>query len=365
MTAPRAARLVSFLVAGIAACAAALSFAQSAPASNAAADTQPQGPVDIAVVLPLEAPAYARAADAVRAGVLGAAEASRSGLRVRVFAHGDDGVLAAFDAAQAAGARVIIGPLVRDDLKLVAAMALELPYTIALNQFDEAAGPPPTLYTFPLSIESDARLIARRIHDTPPSPNAGQGAVIVSSESALMRRFAAAFTDEWQAAGGSVPGMFRYDGTADAMTAVRRDLARRPPAAVVLALDGTSAARAKPYLGVLPTYASALVFERDITATVRDLDGLVLAEIPWIVTPDAPQFADLPRREFPSAALTRLYALGLDAYRVATAFRDGEPASLRFDGASGEISLDGRQFAREGRFAVYREGSLVPFDGAR
>jgi len=367
MTAPRAARLVHLLVAGIAACAAALSFAQSPPASDAipAGDPSSPEPFDIAVVLPLDAPAYARAADAVRAGVLGAAAAGRSRARVRVFAHGEDGVLAAFEAAQSAGAKVIIGPLVRDDLKIVAAMALELPWTIALNQFDEAAGPPPTLYTFPLSIESDARLIARRIHDTPPTPSGGQGAVIVSSDTPLMRRFASAFTTEWQGTGGAAPGTFRYDGTAEAMTVVRRDITRRPPAAVVLALDGTNAARAKPYMGVLPTYASALVFERDITATVRDLDGLMLAEIPWIVTPDAAQFAGLPRRDFPSSALTRLYALGLDAYRVAIAFRDGEPQSLRFDGATGQVSLDGRQFAREGRFAVYREGTLVPFDGAR
>lgn len=358
----RAARLFRILAATATACAAALSFAQSPAASDDAAN---QGSVDIALVLPLDAPAYARAADAVKAGVLAAADAARSRVRVSVFAHGEDGVLAAFDAAQQAGAKVIIGPLVRDDLKIVAAMALELPYTIALNQFDEAAGPPPTLYTFPLSIESDARLIARHIHESPPAAGAGQGAVIVSSESALMRRFTTAFGGEWQASGGTTPTVFRYDGSVDAMTNVRRDLARRPPSAVVLALDGTNAARAKPYMGVLPTYASALVFERDITATVRDLDGLVITEIPWIVTPNAPQFAGLPRQEFSSAALTRLYALGLDAYRVAMAFRNGEPERLEFDGATGQITLDGHQFAREGRFAVYREGSLVPFDGAR
>lgn len=360
----RAARLLVTLVVGLAAGAAPLSFAQTPPASDTPSAPAPPR-VDIALVLPLEAPAYARAADAVRTGVMSAAEAAGGRTRVRVFAHGEDGVLAAFEAAQQAGAAVIVGPLVRDDLKVLAAMALELPTTIALNQFDEAAGPPPTLYTFPLSIESDARLIARRIRDTPPAPTATQGAVLVSSESPLMRRFASAFTAEWQSTGGTVPSLFKFDGTVDAMTVVRRELSRRPPAAVVLALDGTGAAQAKPYMGVLPTYASALVFERDITATVRDLDGLVLAEIPWIVTPNAPQFAGLPRREFPSTALTRLYALGLDAFRVASAFRDGVPERLDFDGATGRITLDGRQIVRESRFAVFREGTLVPLDGPR
>lgn len=357
----RAARLVLRFAAGLAACAAALSFAQSPPASDAPAPER----VDIAVVLPLDAPAYARAADAVRAGVLSAAEAAGGRTRVRVFPHGEDGMLGAFEAAQQAGARVIIGPLLRDDLKILAAMAIDLPYTVALNQFDEAAGPPPTLYTFPLSIDSDARLIARRIRDTPAAANATQGPVIISTETPLMRRFAAAFATEWQSGGGSIPATFKYDGSVDAMTSVRRELSRRPPSAVLLAMDGTSAAQAKPYMGVLPTYASALVFERDITATVRDLDGLVLTEIPWIVTPNAPQFAGLPRREFPSAALTRLYALGLDAFRIASAFRESAPERLAFDGATGQVTLDGRQFNREGRFAIFREGTLVPFDGPR
>ena len=55
-----------------------------------------------------------------------------------VIPHGEDGVLEAFEAAQRAGAAVIVGPLVRDDVKIVAQMTIELPWTIALNQLDEA-----------------------------------------------------------------------------------------------------------------------------------------------------------------------------------------------------------------------------------
>jgi outer membrane PBP1 activator LpoA protein len=349
--------------------AAAFSAAQAPPASNPSPLPAPgvAEDVDIALVLPIDSPAYARAADAVRSGFLAAAESSESRLRVRVFPHGEDGVLPAFESAQRAGARVIVGPLVRDDLKIVAAMAVELPYTIALNQFDEAAGPPPTLYTFALSIESDARLIARRMRETaPPSPSgAVPNVVIVSAETPLMRRFASAFTTEWQDAGGGVPGVLRFDPSADAMTAMRRELSRRPPAAVLLAMDGTSATLAKPYLGVVPAYASALNFERETIATARDLDGLIVTEIPWIVTPEAPQFAALPRRELPSAALTRLYALGLDAFRVAVAFKDRAPERFSLEGATGQVTLDGRNFTRESRFSVFRDGKLLPMEGSR
>jgi outer membrane PBP1 activator LpoA protein len=358
------------LVALALAWAAAFSAAQTPPASNAPAARPPDvagDDVDIALVLPVDAVAYARAADAVRTGFMAAAESAGTRLRVRVFPHAEDGVLPAFEAAQRAGARVIVGPLVRDDLKIVAAMAIELPNTIALNQFDEAAGPPPTLYTFALSIESDARLIARRMRETaPPTPSgAVPHVVVVSSETPLMKRFASAFAGEWQAGGGSVPAVLRFDGAADGMTAMRRELQRRPPAAVLLAMDGGSATLAKPYLGSVAAYASALIFERETIATARDLNGLIVTEIPWIVTPNAPQFAALPRREMASAALTRLYALGLDAFRVAAAFKDGAPERFSLEGATGQIALDGRNFTRESRFAVFRDGNLLPIEPAR
>jgi len=118
--------------------AAALSAAQTPAASDASPSAAPRvdkEDLDIALVLPVDDAAYGRAADAVRTGFLAAAESAGTRLRIRVFAHGEDGVLPAFEAAQRAGARVIVGPLVRDDLKIVAAMAIDLPYTIALNQF--------------------------------------------------------------------------------------------------------------------------------------------------------------------------------------------------------------------------------------
>jgi outer membrane PBP1 activator LpoA protein len=74
----------------------------------------------------------------------------------------------------------------------------------------------------------------------------------------------------------------------------------------------------------------------------------------------------VPKREFPSSALTRLYALGLDAFRIAQAFRDGAPDRFALDGATGQISLgEGRQFVREGRLGVFRAGQLAPLDGSR
>src|SRR5262249_13604971 len=77
----------------------------------------------IALLLPVQSPVYGRAAEAVRAGFLAAADAAGSASRTQVIGYGDDGVLLAVAEATASGAALVVGPLTRDDLKTVLAMA--------------------------------------------------------------------------------------------------------------------------------------------------------------------------------------------------------------------------------------------------
>jgi outer membrane PBP1 activator LpoA protein len=147
------------------------------------------------------------------------------------------------------------------------------------------------------------------------------------------------------------------------LTALRRTLSHDPPDAVVLAVTGDHAALVKPFIGDIVAYASGLVFERPSPAVARDLDGVRVVEIPWLLTPDAPAFANVQRRDFDSDALARLYALGRDAFRIADAFTDAPPERFELDGATGHVSLGpGHEFQREGRIGVYRDGVLVPLD---
>jgi len=348
--------------------AAAFSAAQTPAASEDKAEAvdaarpaslPPKPTVDIAVVLPLNVAAYARAAEAVSAGFAAGAAGGRT--TYVVIPHAEDGVLGAFEAARRAGARVIVGPLVRDDLKVIAQGILELPWTLALNQSEDVASGPARLYTFSLAVESDARTIARRMRD-----GAVQNVAIVGGESPLLKRFAGAFATEWLLAGGNAPNSFRFDPAPEALTALKRDIVRKAPDAALLAVDGTSASLVKPFLGTIPAYASGLMFDQKSLATQRDLDGLAIVEIPWLVTPGAPEFAKYPRRDFGSASLERLYALGIDAFRIAEALLDGPPEQFVLEGATGHVTLaEGRQFQREGRLAVYRAGQLVPLDGGR
>lgn len=350
--------------------AAAFSAAQAPAASDAtpaATDIAKQAsppakrPVDLALVLPLDAPAYARAAEAVSAGFVAGAGAAGSRTTYVVIPHAEDGVVEAFETARRSGAKVIVGPLIRDDLRIIAQTYLELPWTLALNQSEDAASGPVQLFTFSLAVESDARTIARRMRD-----DAAQNVAIVGDETPLMKRFAGAFATEWLLGSGTAPNSFRFDPAPEALTALKRDLAKKTPDAALLAVNGSDAPLVKPFLGTIAAYASGLVFDQKSEATLRDLDGLAIVEIPWLVSPGAPEFARFPRRDFGSASLERLYALGLDAFRIAQALMDGPPRQFVLEGATGHVMLaEGRQFVREGRLAVYRAGQLVPLDGGR
>jgi len=346
----------------------ALSAAQSPPASDDPVpieETRPEPvPVDatrveptaIVLVLPLGSPTFGRAAEALRAGFMAAA--ATSDVKPVVIPHGDGEVLDAFGKAKTAGARVIIGPLVRDDVKAVAAAALDFAPIIALNQLDEGTALPPSMYTLTLTLDSDARQLARRARD--------DGAVtvaVIASDTPLQKRFASAFNDEWIQIGGSAPAMFRFDRTPEALALLRRELAKTPFDAALLAVDGADAALAKSYVKSIRTYTGSQVNDRQPREILRDLDDVRFVEIPWLVEPDAPAYADLKHPAFPNTAFERLYALGIDAFRVAQAFADGPPDNLVVDGATGHLSLDAaRQFVREGKVMRFRAGQIVPAD---
>jgi outer membrane PBP1 activator LpoA protein len=314
----------------------------------------------IALILPLEVPAYERASSAVRDGFLDAAEAAGARGNCIVLAHGVDGVITAFESARARGVRVAVGPLVRDDLKTLALSGAKLPWTVALNQPDDDVHMPAAMFAFPLTVESDGRMLAQRV-----MAGGVKTVDVIAGDSLLMKRFAGAFASAWSEGGGRVPDAFRFDPAPEALTSLRRTLGQTNPDAVLLAVSGDRAALLKPFIGSVRAYASGLVFERPPQAVARDLDDVRVVEIPWLLTPNAAEFNGMPRREFDSAALARLYALGLDAFRVAAAFKDGPPEQFELDGATGHISLaPGRQFVREGKLAVYRNGELVPLDTA-
>jgi outer membrane PBP1 activator LpoA protein len=332
------------------------------PAAGATPQAAPAAPLPaarpttdaICVVLPLESSSYGRAAAAVKAGFLAAADAAGSRARVRVIGHGDDGVLPAFAAAAESGAALIVGPLTRDDVKTVLAMALTRPRVLVLNQPEDGSVLPDDVYALTLSIDSDAALVAGRLRD-----DGARTVATVASDAPLQRRFKAAFAAAWGRAGGAPAHDYRFDPNPEVLRVLRRELAARPTDATLLAVGSGDAALAKSFLPPGAVYASSQIADDLPGPMLRDLEGVRYVEIPWLADPSSPALARFPRADLGDPVLERLYALGLDAFAIAELLASPIPPDrVELDGATGHLALGPptRVFSREGRLMVIRDG---------
>jgi outer membrane PBP1 activator LpoA protein len=312
----------------------------------------------IALVLPLQSQLYGKAAEAVQAGFLAAANAAGSASRTQVIGYGEDGVLPAIAEATESGAALVVGPLTRDDLKTVLAMAPVRPRMLALNQPDDGVSLPEDTYDIALAVEGDAAQLARRAY-----ADGVRSMAAVVSDAPLQRRFASAFVAAWQREGGRAPRSYRFDPNPDVLALLRRELAAQPPDAVLLAVGGDQAALAKSFLPPGPVYASSQIADGLPPTMLRDLEGVRYVEIPWLADPSAPALSQLPKSDLGDPVLDRLYALGLDAFVLAELLANPTPPQrIEFEGATGHLSLTPwHGFAREGRVMIIRDGQSVAY----
>lgn len=310
----------------------------------------------VALILPIASPILGRVADAVRQGFLAAAEvAGRNALPVRVHATADDGpaVLESCLKAQRAGAILVVAGLTRDGATGLARSDCPRQPTLVLNEPQESFLPA-QMYAISLGAEQEARQAAvMAIND------GWHAAIVIGSPSVLSRRVAEAFEREWGRAKGEARRIVFAGGAEDAPV-IKERIAAIEADMVFLALDQATTLAVRPYIsGTLPIYTTSLGVDPRADATVNvDLEGVRYVDMPWFVQPDHPAVMSYPApRSAMSVEQERLYALGIDAYRLGTALlQPSKPGSL--DGVTGHIVLGpDRHFAR----------TLVPsgFDAGR
>lgn len=329
-----------------------------------ATDRLPPSSAPVALLLPLQSSAFARFADAVRQGVLAAAKAdTRSPLAITVYSTADDprSALAAYERALAQGSRLIIGPLRRDSVALIAQHIQPGVPVLALNGLEKNAPLPENVYAFSLQVEMEAQQIARMVF-----ADGRRSALTLADGSLQSRRQQAAFAEEFARLGGAVAAQPFSSTTAD-LLALRESANSGQADAVFLALDATRARLVRPYVdGRVQIYATSQVFSGPVER-LRDaeLNGVRFVDMPWLLQPDHPAVMVYAREEksAPVASdLERLYAFGIDAYRIAADLlgesRIGREA---LDGVTGEITVtSGRYFVRELTPAQFADGQPVP-----
>ena len=313
----------------------------------------------IALLLPTASPALGKLAEAVRQGFTAAAMvAARQAPTVVAVAVEDEGpaLVEACRQAQSAGALLVVGGLTRDGAQALASSECARQPVLALN---EARGEGnPNVFSISLSAENEARQAALL------GVEGGlRSAIVIHSPTAISRRLRDAFEREWTRAAGEVRRI-EYSGNPEHAPLIRERIANSRGDMVFLALDQAEALAVRPYIsGMLPIFATSLgVNPRGDPIVNLDLQGVRYVEMPWFIHPDHPAVMVYPQpRDLVNVEQERLYALGIDAFRLALLLVKGGEQSPVLDGVTGKITLgEGNHFVRQLSGAEVDGGRVIP-----
>jgi outer membrane PBP1 activator LpoA protein len=357
--------------------------------------TPPPGIQRVALILPLSgrlAPAGRAVRDGYLAGYYAARESGSPPMDVMVLDQDSYGSASvAYDAALAQGASIVVGPLSKEAVAELNTRGDRTIPVLALNRLDAeevtVAGSS-ALVQFALAPEDEARDIA--------SLAFGQGArtaLILRPAGEWGSKVAEALIGRWQDLGGNIANSVTYDGREDYSDSVKEALGipaseqrakeirdilganlefnarRRQDVDVIFLLssNGAEARSLKPllafhYAASVPVYAISSIYSGKPDPRDRDLDGVRLVEMPWLLGDNTELRNAIAAGKTGSDSYTRLNALGADAYLVQSQFlRLQAGADALFRGSTGLLSMDPQlQIERELELAEFDDGAVKP-----
>jgi len=326
--------------------------------SKGTAPAQGERPVPhIALLLPLDSPSFARHAEAVKNGFLAAAKVQGyAALPLRIYAVNDDDrvVVDNYRRALENGARLIVGPLTRSGVSAVVESALVMVPTIALNVPDRQIAGQRDLYVLSLQAESEARQVAQLAWQ-----EGRQNAITIYAATPLLKRINQAFMEEFTRLGGKIVVEYAFSPEQEELKRIRQAAGLGVADMAFLALDFPRARAVRSYLGTLETYATSHVYPGNTGPLGGfDLANVHFVDMPWLLQPDHPAVMVYPRPDYRDPDLERLYALGIDAFRVSQELLAGK-RSVALDGVIGRLKLGAdRYFARTLTAARFDDGKL-------
>ncbi len=336
--------------------------ADKVPAPQTTAAPAP-APRHIALILPLGSKTLGKVADAVKQGFIAGANADgKNAPAYRIYPADDEaGSLAAqYRRAASDSAMAIIGGATRDGATALAREAGYLP-TLALNAPAVASDNdlPSQFFHVSLNLDWEARLAARAATD-----DGLRRVAVISAASPLARRIQESFEKEWIRLGGEVAVRIAFGNELGDGSRVISAMEKANADVVFLATEVRVARFARPYLPVgIPVFATSLTIDPNASAVENlDLESVRFMEMPWFVQPDHPAVMAYARPLEPLPIdYERLYALGIDAWRIAQNLIANPKQPITLDGVTGRISLDGRQFVRQLAAGEIRDGRPTLF----
>lgn len=345
--------------------------------AQAAAGTVPEKILHIALLLPTRSENLATAAQALRAGVMAAYERDGDGISIQLI-ETDDVVADILAAYQAASGEydLIIGPLARSAVMALAQSKDISKPTLLLGQPENSALPP-NLLPIGLSIEDEARQLANWAAGDKNSVKSAGKLLVVSTNAAWQRRAARSFASQWPGLDASVLELAASGGylSASGVRQLKNKIAGDKPNVLFIALDADQTRQIRPLLPAdARIYGSSQLNEGKSSSPGAETDamelpplpeGIRLLDLPWQLQPDHSAVMVYPRlvaEPKPGADMERLYALGIDAFRIAREIGVNHQSRFSVDGVTGRLTIQfgkgSAHFERMETAAIVRGGSL-------
>ncbi|EGV32073.1 LppC family lipoprotein [Thiorhodococcus drewsii AZ1] len=303
----------------------------------------------VSVMLPRNG-RFAAAAKAVREGIEAAKRADTSNRTPTLkFADSTNAtrVTSLHAKAVQSGADYVIGPLEKPAVDaLLRKRYLPLP-TLALNEATHGDRRAENLFQFALSPENEATEAANTAFTM-----GSRRALILYPQGAWGNRMATAFRHQWRNLGGTLLGQATYNPRRSSYAATLRKLMADSSADLLfLVATAEPARRIYPHIqslapaGLKVVATSHVYSGRFDPARDRPLIGLYFVDIPWMLDRNAD--GPLSRQRLMGTSmsvagpLARLYAMGIDAYRLAPHLTEmSRNRGAFYPGQTGGLSMD-------------------------
>ena len=295
-------------------------------------------------------------------GCLHAVQVSRRTPMINLYATDGGDMLSHYAAALSQGAELIIGPMLKKNVRQLLLEYPQMPTPTLLLQ------PGDDYFVMTLDAAQEAADLAQLFHAR------GDEILIVEQESERGARQSAAFSAEWLQLRGQLPQRIKIrDDEHDwAKLFLRlKDKAESDIAAISVAIALANTPPKLPHLSVFAAGDAAFAVrtrnfspQRNVVVAVSTnndgdkaallVEDLAFMEMPWFVGDSSSDLSPVRRL---SVLRQRFFVLGADACGAAVDFSQWQN-DYNFVGQGGDWRLQQKTFRRSGKLSVYHAGQL-------
>ncbi len=361
-------------------------------------------PSQVALLLPFTG-RYIDASIAIREGFMAAWYESRDDKPIiKIYNTDTENVIAKYAQAITEGADFVVGPLQKPAITKLIEQSDITVTTLVLNQYDgeydisnsSSPSPLPTIIQFGLSPEEEAKQVAERAWF-----DGRARAISITTGDERSRRIHDAFASHWQEIGGTllehvnigqdvkelsnpVKSVLNIDQSEQRSKTLRSKLQRSLKTEtrrrhdvdlIFMAVPPNIARQLVPQLRYYGTedialYSISNIYTGNInTREDSDINGVFFVDMPWVIDPEneySPLNRMIERYQKPSlSAYKRLYALGIDAYRLIPRLAElSLQPDQQYEGKTGYIKINKGQVQRRLIWAQFVDGKPELTDAA-